>query len=112
MHILCIHLDKKVSNANDMGLEHMEGPKEPIKLYFGLQVARLAFIPGNGTEAQGPALAVFTFLRKYPADGVPRGVNCKEDRVGGGIVNQNESRGAYCWKWGVAESRAPEIGGG
>ena len=39
MHVLCVHLDNKVSNANDVDLECTEGPKEPVKLYFGLQVA-------------------------------------------------------------------------
>ena len=33
------NLNNKVSNANNVDSEHMEGPKEPIKLYFGLQVA-------------------------------------------------------------------------
>ena len=44
---------------------------------------------------RGPVLAVFAFLGKYPANSMPRGVDCKEDRAGGGIIDQNESRGVY-----------------
>ena len=74
-----------------MDAEGTEGAEEAIEFDFGLGVALLVLIPGDGSKTRGTTLAIFTLLREDPPDGTPGGVDRKEDWAGGSIVDGNES---------------------
>ncbi len=51
LDILSVHLYYQVSDSNNMDSEHTKGPKEATELDFGVAVASLTVIPGDGAEA-------------------------------------------------------------
>ena len=51
MNILGIHFDDKLADADNVEAEGTECVEQTIQLNFGLGVATLTLIPGDGTEA-------------------------------------------------------------
>jgi hypothetical protein len=82
--------------TDEVEAEGAKGSEQAIELKLGLRVAGLAFVPGEGTEAGGAAVAIGTLLGEDPPHAAPRRVYREENGAVRTVVDGNEGwRGNY-----------------